>query len=148
MHTPGKSGTSVYLIRGRHRKMKRTYLDVARPPIKIEVKVFYLPKFCELVSDIFLCCFFMNVGYKHDPSFNSYSKMNINEALNGRILYAHRAALVSESFTCDDSTLSYVGSAVTVASLLPGYSEKQLSPGLSIIGHETCPCSENLCPFV
>jgi hypothetical protein len=85
-------------------------LDITRSSIKVEVKVFNLPKLCKLVRDVLLRRLFVNVGYKDDPALDSYinginSKVE-REPDTSTMRYSQRAALVSESLTCVVSTRS------------------------------------------
>jgi hypothetical protein len=48
----------------------RTHLDIARPTVKVQMKILNLAVICELVLHVFLCRLFMNAGDKDDPPFD------------------------------------------------------------------------------
>jgi len=51
--------------------LTRIYLHVTRPAVEVEVKVFDLAIIRKLVCNILLGGFFMNIGNKNNPSFDS-----------------------------------------------------------------------------
>jgi hypothetical protein len=47
------------------------HLDVSCAPIQIEVQIFYLPKFGELVSNVLFCGLLVDVCYEYYPTLDS-----------------------------------------------------------------------------
>lgn len=53
------------------------HLDVARPPVEIEMKVFDFAILGEFVSDILFCGLLVYVSYENYPPFYSYKEQTI-----------------------------------------------------------------------
>lgn len=55
--------------------MGEAYLDIASSPVEIEVEIFDLPKFSELVCHVLFGSLFVNISYQNNPTFHSYGKV-------------------------------------------------------------------------
>ena len=56
---------------GLKREWLRAHLDITRPSVQVEMQVFNLPIFRELVHHILLGSLFVHVGDKHNPALDS-----------------------------------------------------------------------------
>jgi hypothetical protein len=50
--------------------LMRTYLDITRPPIKVQMQVFDFAVFRKLVRNIFFSSFLMDIGDEYYPPFD------------------------------------------------------------------------------
>lgn len=51
---------------------RSAHLDIARPPIEIQMTALDFSKVGKFVENILFCCFLMNISDQDDPSFDGY----------------------------------------------------------------------------
>jgi len=71
----------------------QTHLDIASPTIQIQMQVLDFAKLGELILEILLGRFFMNIGDEYDPPFDGCA--NVSEGKGEWVYDVQRAARVS-----------------------------------------------------
>ena len=71
-HTPPEHIPEIVVSTAQPAFSEHTCLDISRPPVEVQMEIFYFTKLGEFVSHVILCRLFMDVRDQNDPSFDSY----------------------------------------------------------------------------